>query len=117
MVTTPRCGPSPTARRSAPPRRSSTPWRRGCSGTPDLHIYHFAAYEPAALKRLVTRHGTRALFLDELLRSQRFVDLRAVVREGLRIGIESYGLKPLEELFGYRRELALQDAARAQGPA
>ncbi len=81
---------------------------------PDLHIYHFAAYEPAALKRLVTRHGTRALFLDELLRSQRFVDLRTVVREGLRIGIESYGLKPLEELFGYRRELALQDAARAR---
>lgn len=81
---------------------------------PDLHIYHFAAYEPAALKRLVTRHGTRTQFLDELLRSRRFVDLRAVVREGLRIGIESYGLKPLEELFGYRRELALQDAARAR---
>lgn len=81
---------------------------------PDLHIYHFAAYEPAALKRLVTRHGTRAQFLDELLRSRRFVDLRAVVREGLRIGIESYGLKPLEELFGYQRDLALQDAARAR---
>jgi predicted RecB family nuclease len=81
---------------------------------PDLHIYHFAAYEPAALKRLVTRHGTRARFLDELLRSRRFVDLRTVVREGLRIGIESYGLKPLEELFGYRRELPLQDAARAR---
>src|SRR5262249_17251039 len=26
---------------------------------PDLHIYHYGAYEPAALKRLMGRYGTR----------------------------------------------------------
>lgn len=33
---------------------------------PDLHIYHFALYEPAALKRLMGRYATRE---DELDRS------------------------------------------------
>ena len=42
---------------------------------PDLHIYHFAPYEPAALKRLMGRYATREEEIDQLLRGKRFVDL------------------------------------------
>lgn len=81
---------------------------------PDLHIYHFHHYEPAALKRLVGRYGTRADALDRLLRAERFIDLRAVVREGLLIGVERYGLKEMEPLVGYQRQLDLKDAGLAR---
>src|SRR5207244_10486241 len=81
---------------------------------PDLHVYRFGVYEPAALKRLVSQHGTRAEALDGLLRGGRFVDLHAVVCQGLRIGVERYGLKELEPLVGFRREHDLRDAALAR---
>jgi predicted RecB family nuclease len=37
---------------------------------PDLHIYHFAPYEPAALKRLMGRYATRENEVDNLLRAE-----------------------------------------------
>ncbi|SDR63347.1 uncharacterized protein SAMN05519103_08516 [Rhizobiales bacterium GAS113] len=80
---------------------------------PDLHIYHFAPYEPAALKRLMGRYATCEDELDQLLRGKRFVDLFAVVRQGLRASVESYSIKRLEPLYGYVREASLADANRA----
>jgi predicted RecB family nuclease len=53
------------------------------SNHPDLHIYHFAPYEPAALKRLMGRYATREDELDQLLRGKRFVDLFAAVRQSM----------------------------------
>lgn len=81
---------------------------------PALHIYHFGAYEPSALKRLCARHATRGEALDRLLRGGCFVDLHAVVREAFRIGVERYGLKELEPLHGFGRNLDLRDAALAR---
>ncbi|MBS0454444.1 MAG: TM0106 family RecB-like putative nuclease [Proteobacteria bacterium] len=81
---------------------------------PGAHVYHFGAYEPAALKRLMARHATRGPELDQLLRGNRFVDLHAVVREAFRIGVERYGLKELEPLHGFNRRLDLRDAALAR---
>ena len=78
---------------------------------PDFAIYHFGAYEPAALKRLMGRHATRAEELDRLLRGERFVDLHVVVRESMRIGVETYGLKQLEAVHGYERDLDLREAS------
>jgi uncharacterized protein len=60
---------------------------------PDLHIYHYGAYEPTALKRLVARHSTRELELDKLLGGKVFVDLYGITRQAVRAGVESYGLK------------------------
>ena len=34
---------------------------------PDLHIYHFAPYEPAAMKRLMGRYATRENEVDSLV--------------------------------------------------
>ena len=66
---------------------------------PDMHIYHYAAYEQTALKRLTGRHGTRETELDTLLRGERFVDLYAVVRGGIRISKGSYSIKKLEDFY------------------
>jgi hypothetical protein len=45
---------------------------------PDMHVYHYAAYEPTALGRLMGRYGTREEELDDLFRGQVFVDLYRV---------------------------------------
>jgi predicted RecB family nuclease len=77
---------------------------------PDMHIYHFGAYEPATLKRLCARYETRGSELDQFLRGGRFIDLHTVVRESMRIGIERYGLKELEALHDFGRTLDLAEA-------
>jgi predicted RecB family nuclease len=66
---------------------------------PDLHVYHYAAYETSALKRLAAQHGTREEELDELLRREVFVDLFKVVRQSLRISYDSYSIKNVREFF------------------
>jgi uncharacterized protein len=66
---------------------------------PQMHVYHYAAYETTALKRLAGVHATREHELDQLLRGERFVDLYAVVRQGLRISKGSYSIKKLEEFY------------------
>jgi predicted RecB family nuclease len=51
---------------------------------PDMHIYHYAPYEPTAIKHLAGRHGICTDDVDELLRAEVFVDLFRVVRQGRR---------------------------------
>jgi uncharacterized protein len=77
---------------------------------PDLHIFHYNHYEPTALKRLMSRHATRIAEVDELLRRKVFIDLYAVVRQAMKIGTESYGLKAIEPVFGYVRQAELRGA-------
>ena len=82
-------------------------------GRPGMHIYHYTAYEPAAIKRLIGRHGTREAELDRLLRAERFVDLYGVTRQGMRVSVESYSLKALEESYGFVRKMDLRAAGIA----
>ena len=77
---------------------------------PDLHVFHFNAYEPTALKRLMARHATREHEVDELLRRKVFVDLYGIMRQAMRVGVESYGLKALEPVFGFERDAELRGA-------
>ena len=81
---------------------------------PGAHIYHFAPYEPAALKRLMGRYATREVELDELLRGKAFVDLHTVVKRALIAGVERYSIKELEPFFGYSREQDLREAAMSR---
>lgn len=81
---------------------------------PDLHIFHYAPYEPAALKRLMGRYATREEELDALLRAGVFVDLYQVTRHAIRAGVESYSIKELEQFFGYERRVPLHEASRAR---
>ncbi len=80
---------------------------------PALHIYHYAPYEPAALKRLMGRYSTREEEIDFLLRSKRLVDLYSAVRNGLRASVESYSIKKLEPLYAFTRDINLPDANAA----
>ena len=70
---------------------------------PGAHIYHYAAYEPTALKRLAMRYATMEAELDQLLRERRFVDLYRVVVQSLRASTETYSLKDLEALYWRER--------------
>lgn len=70
---------------------------------PNAHIYHYAAYEPTALKRLAMRYATMEAELDQLLRERRFVDLYRVVVQALRVSTESYSIKDLEALYWRER--------------
>lgn len=76
---------------------------------PDMHVYHFAPYEPAALKRLMGRYASKSEELDQLLRNLVFVDLYAVVRNAIRASVESYSIKKLEPLYGFERTAALPE--------
>ena len=79
---------------------------------PSMHVYHYAPYEPTAMKRLMGRYATRADELDELLRAEVFIDLYSVVRRGLRAGVDSYSIKRLEPFYGLAREVDLRQASR-----
>jgi predicted RecB family nuclease len=92
--------------------------------TPGLHVYHYNHYEPTAVDhltelhetrqeavgRLMGRFATREDEVDELFRRGVFVDLYRVVRQGIRAGVESYSIKRLEPLCGYKRQVDLRDA-------
>ena len=78
---------------------------------PNLHIYHYASYEPAALKRLMGIHATREEEVDRLLRGGVFVDLYRVVQQGVRISVESYSIKKIEPLYMMERAGEIADAA------
>ncbi len=80
---------------------------------PNLHVYHYAPYEPAAVKQLAGRYNTREGEVDRLLRGRVFVDLYRAVRQGVRASVESYSIKRLETLYGFARTVDLREAGRS----
>jgi predicted RecB family nuclease len=77
---------------------------------PDMHIYHFTAYEPSALKRLMGKYATCEQEVDQMLRAGMFVDLHSITRQAIRVGVETYSLKELEKLHHFERKLDLAEA-------
>lgn len=77
---------------------------------PDLHIYHYAAYENTALKKLMSLHGTREDEVDQLLRERRLVDLYRVVSEAVVASTPSYSIKDIETFYRPAREGEVKDA-------
>ena len=72
---------------------------------PNMHVYHYAAYEKSALLRLAVRHNHGEEQVDNLLRHGVLVDLYSTVRGAIAISQPSYSIKKLEPLY--------MDAARA----
>jgi predicted RecB family nuclease len=66
---------------------------------PKAHIYHYAAYEISALRRLTSSHGIGEAVLDQMLRENRFVDLYSVVSGSLITSEPAYSLKNLEVFY------------------
>jgi len=85
-------------------------WKR----YPKMYIYHFAPYEPSAIKRLARIHALYEKEIDVLLRAERFIDLHAVFKEALLASVESYSLKELEKFTKYTRKAELHDASVAR---
>jgi uncharacterized protein len=81
---------------------------------PDLHIYHFGAYEPGAIKRLMLRYASREEQVDRLLRGHVFVDLHTITKQALRASVEQYSLKEIEKFCDYRRRVGLPEANQAR---
>jgi predicted RecB family nuclease len=71
---------------------------------PSIHVYHYAPYEPSALKRLMGRHGTREEDIDRLLSEKVLVDLYAVTVQALRTSKPGYSIKQVEEFYMDARE-------------
>jgi predicted RecB family nuclease len=81
---------------------------------PDLHIYHFGSYEPAAIKRLMLRYAIREEEVDRLLRGEVFVDLHGIIKQGIRASVEQYSLKEMERFCDYLRSVPLPEANQAR---
>ena len=81
---------------------------------PGMHVYHYAPYEPTALKRLMSQYATRANEVDAMLRAELFVDLHAVVRKSVIAGVERYSIKDMEPFFRFERDADLHDANDAR---
>lgn len=77
---------------------------------PDMHIYHYGAYEETAIKRMAGQHSTCVDEVDELLRGEVLVDMFRAVRQGLRASVESYSIKKLEPFYEYKRDVSLPEA-------
>jgi predicted RecB family nuclease len=80
---------------------------------PRIHVYHFGAYEPAVLKRLMGRHATRENEVDWLLRAGSLVNLHQVFKQAVRASVEEYSLKKLEAFYGFKRSISLDESRAA----
>jgi uncharacterized protein len=80
---------------------------------PGMHVYHYGAYEKAAITQLMGIYATREDAVDELLRRKIFVNLHTVVRQGLRAGVSSYSLKEVEALARFDRQADFRSGTRA----
>jgi uncharacterized protein len=84
------------------------------SAHPEMHVYHFGAYEPSTFKRLSGRYATRETELDAILRAELFVDLYTIVRHSLKASVESYSIKELEQFYGLERKQDLRAATASR---
>ena len=67
---------------------------------PNMHIYHYAAYEKSTFRRVCPAGtGVGEKEVDGLLRNGVLVDLLPLVRKSIRVGVESYSIKYLEPLY------------------
>ena len=80
---------------------------------PKMHVYHFGAYEPGAVKRLMGMYATREDQIDKLLRAGALVDLHQAYKQGMRASVEEYSLKKVEAFYGFERKMPLETARAA----
>lgn len=80
---------------------------------PRMHVYHFGAYEPGTLKRLMGMHATREDEIDRMLRAGALVDLHQAFKQGVRASVEEYSLKKIEAFYGFERKTPLDQSRLA----
>ena len=80
---------------------------------PRMHAYHFGAYEPGTLKRLMGMYATREDEIDRMLRAGVLVDLHQAFKQGVRASVEEYSLKKLEAFYSFERKTPLETSRGA----
>lgn len=70
---------------------------------PNAHVYHYANYEIAALRRLTAQHRAGEATMDQLQRERRFVDLFKVVSGAMVASERGYSIKDLEAFYMEKR--------------
>ncbi|KZC74985.1 hypothetical protein AYR46_23420, partial [Sphingobium yanoikuyae] len=75
----------------------------GIGNYPNAHIYHYANYEIAALRRLTAQHRMGEAAMDQLQRERRFVDLFKIVSGALVASEKGYSIKDLEAFYMEKR--------------
>ncbi|HEY6946628.1 MAG TPA: TM0106 family RecB-like putative nuclease, partial [Candidatus Acidoferrum sp.] len=80
---------------------------------PKMHVYHFGAYEPGTMRRLMGMHATREDEIDRMLRAGMLVDLHQAFKQGVRASVEEYSLKKIEAFYGFKRETPLEKSRAA----
>jgi predicted RecB family nuclease len=79
---------------------------------PQMHVFHFGAYEPTTLKHLMGTYATREDETDRLLRAGALIDLHQSFKQAIRASVEEYSLKKIEAFFQFTRKTPL-DKSRA----
>lgn len=80
---------------------------------PRMHVYHFGAYEPSSLKRLMGMYASREDEIDRLLRAGVLVDLHQAFKQAVRASVEEYSLKSVEPIYGFKRQTPLEESRKA----
>ena len=84
---------------------------------PDAFIYHYNNYETTALKNLASEYSSifpeGNNFIDNLLRTQKFVDLYRVVQHTLQTSEKGISLKDLEKFYRKDREANIKTATES----
>lgn len=75
---------------------------------PEAKIYHYASYEITAFRKLVAKHNICSDIYDRYLRTGRFVDLFAIVKNAIFTSEKSYSIKNLETHYEFVREGDIQ---------
>ncbi len=82
---------------------------------PEAFIYHYNDYETIALKNLASEYSSifpeGNNFVDNLLRTQKFIDLYRVVQHTLQTSEKGISLKDLEKFYRKEREANIKTAA------
>jgi uncharacterized protein len=86
---------------------------RRWNDAPDMHVYHFGAYEPSKFKSLMGRYSTREDEIDRMLRAGLFIDLHTILKQAIRAGVEEYSLKTLEAFHNFERKIPLEKSRDA----
>ncbi|MBT5756481.1 MAG: TM0106 family RecB-like putative nuclease [Acidimicrobiaceae bacterium] len=80
---------------------------------PNMHVYHYNHTERTSLVRLAVDYGVAELELERQIDTGLFVDLFPIVTGAMQVGVESYGLKYIEQLTDYERSHDIDQGAGA----
>ncbi|NQZ52429.1 MAG: TM0106 family RecB-like putative nuclease [Moritella sp.] len=78
---------------------------------PKMHIYHYANYEIAACRKLMSRYGVCEYEVDQLLRNKVFIDLYKIVKGSILLGEPRYSIKNVEHLYRCKRETRVSNGS------